>query len=215
MNWLEHRRAPRAPVDIEARLHLGHKPIRRGLILNVSAVGCLFLPQLPIDAQIGARGQLRFAVPTLLSWLQPRVEIRRATLFNRSDGQPAQGLGLEFSGLTYAEQKAINDTISRWDELRKKQYRLAARCFLQGEDDLRSLDQQGQVVAASRRRLRVTTSPDTVLLRGSSLRLRVGAVWVRGTVAKVEQARGTTTLTLVLTEEWGRDFFLHEARRAG
>ncbi len=183
-----------------------------GVIRDLAYIGSLFVPRQPIAAREGQRGTLRFPLPTSSDWLEPQVEIRRFTTFTRAGGEPGQGIGLEFAGLTAAQEKAIAEGCQQWDGQRMRQYELSARVYVQGEGGLTHYTRFGRLIAGTRTYLRLRLPSGPGLARGIHLRLKLARSWVSGEVEQLSQQAGEIEVLLRL-EGWGRDFFLHEARR--
>ena len=212
MSWEEQRRAPRTSVDVEAALRLGHTSCQ-GVIVDLSTVGSLFRPEQPLEVRLGVTGHMRFALPTSLSWLEPRIEVKRSTAYTRPNGEEAQAIGFEFSGLRDEEQRAIAAGCLEWDAHRTREYPLAARCYLQGEGDLQTFSRYGRLIRGSRNQLHVSLARGVDVPVGGALRLKLGNLWVSGEVRDVQPSSSSMELVVRLTDSWGRDFFLHEARR--
>jgi hypothetical protein len=213
MSWEEHRRAPRTVVDVEARLHLAGQAPCQGVIQDLSFLGSLFVPEHPLPVQPDGQGQLRFALPTAVSWLEPHIEVRRITTYTRPNGQQAQAIAFEFSGLSQEQERAIAAGCHEWDSHRSKRYPLSARCFVESDSLQPHFARYGRLIAGSRTQVRISLPAGMEIERGMALRLKVGGSSVSGGVEQASSERAATELEVRL-EGWGRDFFLHEARRA-
>lgn len=212
MSWTEQRRAPRTTVDVEARLSIPGQGACQGVILNLSFAGNLFLPERSLDIPAGGGAHMRFAMPSSRSWLEPLVQVRRAADFILPSGQPAQAIGFEFLGLSHEEERAIGTGCVEWEAHRQREYPLSARCYLKGLDVFRHFSRYGRLTSASHDVARVSVA-ETRLPLGTRLRLKVDTVWVSGKVEEAKAEGDQSRLLLRLEPEWGRDFFLHEARR--
>jgi hypothetical protein len=208
----EHRRAPRTIVDVEALLHLEGLRTIPGVIRDLAYLGCLFVPQSPVRVHAGDRGSLRFALPGRTDWLEPGIEVKRLTSFTRNQDEEGQGLGIEFGGLQAAEEEAISTACREWDHERSRQYELAARCYVQSEGGTTHYARFGQLLGGTRSYLRVTLPAGPGLARGIRLRLKMSRTWVNGEVEQVTTSAQQMEVLLRI-DGWGRDFFLHEARR--
>jgi len=210
-NWEEHRRAPRAIVDVEARLEIpGQAPVQ-GVIQDLSFLGSLFVPEKPVKIEPGSRGRMRFPMPTTVSWIEPEVEAKRTTTFNRIGGEQAQAVGFEFSGLTPEQERAIAAGCAEWPSHRVRQHTLAARVYVQGESGP-AFSRFARLVAGSRTYLRFVLPPGAELSKRTRLRLKMATAWVGGEIEQLEEQREGLEVLLRM-EGWGRDFFLHEARQ--
>src|SRR5690348_4565809 len=107
MAFVEKRRAPRTTVNVEARLSIPGQGACHGVILNLSFAGNLFLPGRPVEIPPGGGAHMLFALPSSRSWLEPLVQVRRATDLRLANGQLAQAIGFEFLGLSMEEEWAI------------------------------------------------------------------------------------------------------------
>lgn len=208
----EQRRAPRTVVDVEALLHLNGLRSFPGVIHDLAYLGCLFVPEKPLTVCAGDRGSLRFALPVADPWLEPNVEVRRLTTFNRLGGDVGQGIGMEFSGLKAADEHAITTGCQEWDGYRTRQYELAARCYVESEGGSTHYARFGKLLGGTRNYLRLNLPSAAGLTRGIRLRLKMARTWVAGEVEQTA-VNGAGLEVLVRIEGWGRDFFLHEARR--
>ena len=208
----EHRRAPRTVVDVEAVLHLSGLRSTSGVIRDLAHLGCLFVPEKPLRVEAGDRGSLRFALPTTDDWLEPNVEVRRLTTFTRLGGGEGQGIGMEFGGLKTEQEQAISAGCEEWDSHRMRQYDLAARCYVQSEGGSTHYARFGQLLGGTRSFLRLSLPAGPGVTRGTRLRLKMARTWVAGEVEQTTPA-GAKLEALIRIEGWGRDFFLHEARR--
>jgi hypothetical protein len=208
----EQRRAPRTVVDVEALLHLNGLRSFPGVIRDLAHLGCLFVPEKPLRLGAGDRGTLRFALPTTEQWLEPNVEVRRLTTFKRMGGDEGQGIGMEFGGLKDDEEQAISDGCRQWDQHRMRQYELGARCYVQSEGGSTHYARFGQLLGGTRSYLRLSLPAGPGVARGIRLRLKMARTWVAGEVEQTTLS-GPDMEVLVRIEGWGRDFFLHEARR--
>jgi hypothetical protein len=208
----EHRRAPRTVVDVEALLHLSGLRTCPGVIRDLSYVGAMFVPDSPIKVDEGSRGSLRFALPNTDDWLEPSISVRRITTFSRTGGQTGQGIGLEFPGLKLEDRHTIESGCHDWDGHRMRQYTLAARVYVQSEGGLTHYARFGQVTGGTRSYLRLNLPNGPGLARGIWLKLKMSRTWIRGEVERLTED-GATMEVLLRIEGWGRDFFLHEARR--
>lgn len=212
MSGEEHRRAPRTVVDVEARLHLtGHRPCD-GIIKDLSFLGSLFVPENPVHVEPDGQGQLRFALPTALSWLEPHIAVRRITAYTRPGGQQSQAIAFEFSGLTHEQERAIAAGCHEWDTLRTKRYTLSARCFLENQGGQPHFARYGRLTGGTRGQVQLSLPSGVEIGPGSAVRLKIGSATATGLVEGATTERAGTEL-LVRLEGWGRDFFLHEARR--
>jgi hypothetical protein len=200
-------------VDVEAVLHLSGLKAYQGVIRDLSHLGSLFVPEQPIDAPAGARGSLRFPLPTTEYWLEPSVEVRRVMTFTRAGGEQGQGVAVEFSGLKREDEQAIMAGCQSWDGHRMRQYDLSARCYVQGEGGLTHYSRFGRLLGGTRSYLRVEIPTGSGVSRGIRLRLKMSRTWVTGEVEQTTE-KGSSIEVLVRLEGWGRDFFLHEARSA-
>lgn len=208
----EQRRAPRTVVDVEALLHLNGLRSFPGVIHDMAYLGCLFVPDKPLTVAASDRGSMRFAMPMVDQWLVPNVEVRRVTTFTRLGGDVGQGLGLEFSGLKQHEEQAISAGCEQWDRYRTHRYDLTARCYVESEGGSTHYARFGELRGGTRNYLRVTLPAGAGVSRGIRLRLKMARTWVAGEVEQTTP-KSTEMEVLVRIEGWGRDFFLHEARR--
>ena len=156
---------------------------------------------------------MRFAMPGSRSWLEPLIQVRRATDLARPDGKLAQAIGFEFLGLSEQEERAIGTGCVEWEQHRTRDYPLSARCYVKGTGDFQHFSRYGRLTAGSRERLDVSLHAGTEVPLGTQLRLRVGSVWVSGLVEHAGASDRHAEVVLRLNDEWGRDFLLHEARR--
>jgi hypothetical protein len=207
----EHRRAPRTVVDVEALLRLSGLRTCPGIIQDLSYLGALFVPGKTLHLEPGSLGHLRFALPTAAHWLEPKVEIKRTTTFARSGGEPGQAFGMQFSGLTRHDEDAISAGCQDWNSYRVEQYEFAARCYAQS-DGAAHYARFGQLVGGTRTYLRLSLPTGPGLERGMALKLRIGRTWLASEVEKTNPD-GPNNEVLLRIAGWGRDFFLHEARR--
>ena len=184
-----------------------------GVIRDLSSVGALFVPDTPVQVDSGTRGSLRFGLPTSADWLEPSITIRRFTTFIRTGGLEGQALGLEFSGLRPDEEETIVRGCAEWDSHRMRQYTLAARCFAQTEGSLTAYARFGQLIGGTRSYLRVSLPAAAGLSRGARLQLKIARTWVKGEVEQTHELERGDLEVLLRMDGWGRDFFLHEARR--
>lgn len=212
MTGEEHRRAPRATVDVEARLHLDGHAAAQGIIQDLSFLGSLFVPEHPVDVAPNGQGQLRFALPTAVSWLEPHIEVRRITSYSRPSGQAAQAIAFEFSGLTHEQERAIAAGCHDWASLRAKRYTLSARCFVESNGPEPHFARYGRLTSGSRTDVELSLPAHFEIGHGSAVRLKVAASTVTGKIEVVSAERSSTDVQVRL-DGWGRDFFLHEARR--
>ncbi|GEM_PF-2740587 len=208
----EHRRAQRTIVDVEAELHLRGLASCRGIIQDLSTVGSLFVPEHPLDVRQGLTGTLRFGLPNFVNWIEPSIEVRRVTTYERVGGEQAQAVGFEFSGLDASEERAIAAGCLEWQSHRMRDYRLAARCYVQGLGPFEKFSRYGQLTAGSRRQLYLNVLHPAGLEEGAAIRLKVGASHVAAEVERMETSGDAANVVLRMMG-WGRDFFLHEARR--
>jgi PilZ domain-containing protein len=208
----EQRRAPRTVVDVEALLHLNGLRSFPGVIHDMAYLGCLFVPDKPLVVAPGDRGSMRFAMPMVDQWLAPTVEVRRLTSFTRLGGDVGQGIGLEFSGLKQQEEQAITAGCQQWDSYRTRRYELTARCYVESEGGSTHYARFGELRGGTRNYLRLNLPAGAGLARGIRLRLKMARTWVAGEVEQTT-VKSTDMEVLVRIEGWGRDFFLHEARR--
>jgi hypothetical protein len=206
------RRAPRTVVDVEAEFHLSGLRTYLGVIRDLSHLGCLFVPEAPIEASLGSRGTLRFALPTTPDWLEPNIAVRRIESFTRSSGGAGQGIGMEFSGISAEQQEAIVAGCREWDSHRMRQYELSARCFVQSEGGMTHYARFGQLLGGTRSYLHLTLPVGSSISRGMGLRLKMARTWIAGRVETISEGPAEMDVSLRI-EGWGRDFFLHEARR--
>lgn len=208
----EHRRAPRTVVDVEALLHLSGLRTSPGVIRDLSSVGAMFVPDSPLTIDDGSRGSLRFALPNTSDWLEPSILVRRITTFQRTGGETGQGIGLEFSGLRAEDRQAIETGCQEWDGHRMRQYSLSARVYVQSEGGLTHYSRFGQLIGGTRSYVRLSLPNGPGVSRGIWLKLKMSRTWIRGEVERITP--GDLTMEVLLRiEGWGRDFFLHEARR--
>src|SRR5712691_7773272 len=181
-NGEEQRRAPRTVVDVEAELHLSGLRTYQGVIRDMSHLGALFVPENPLQAEIGGRGSLQFALPTNLDWLQPSIQIRRTSSYLRPGSGEVVAYGLEFFGLTPEQEQAINTGCQQWDSHRMRQYELSARCFVQSEGGLTAYARFGQLLGGTRSYLHLTLPVGSSISRGMGLRLKMARTWIAGRV---------------------------------
>ncbi|HLY67534.1 MAG TPA: PilZ domain-containing protein [Chloroflexota bacterium] len=212
VNWEEQRRAPRTIVDVEARLQLDRQPACQGIIQDLSFLGSLFVPELPVQVQPDSAGQLTFALPTAVSWLQPRIAVRRITSYTRPGGSQAQGIAFEFSGLSTEEERAIAAGCLEWTDHRVRTYPLAARCFVEANAPTGHFSRYGRLTSGSRGQLRLSVPTAVSLAADDPVHLKLSTTAVTGNLQTSTPERDGTEL-LIRVEGWGRDFFLHEARR--
>lgn len=208
----DQRRAPRTLVDVEAELHLHGHPVCHGIMQDLSILGSLFMPEKALRAEPNAQGRLRFAMPTAVSWIEPRIQVRRVSSFPRATGEEVQTIGFEFSGLDSQQERAIAAGCMEWPTHRVRDYSLAARCFVQGMGAQRHFSRFGRVVGGTRNHIRLSLASSGELARQSEVRVKVTATSVAGEIEDVRQERSGVEVLVRLTG-WGRDFFLHEARR--
>lgn len=199
-------------VDVEARLHLNGHGSCQGIIQDLSFLGSLFVPEHPIQVEPNGQGQLRFALPTAVSWLEPHIEVRRITSYTRPGGQDAQAIAFEFSGLTHEQERAIAAGCHDWDSLRTKRYPLSARCFVESHGQAPHFARYGRLTSGSRSQVMLSLMAGFEIERGAPVRLKIGVSTAAGKVEHASAERNSTELQVRL-EGWGRDFFLHEARR--
>jgi hypothetical protein len=211
-DWEEQRRAPRTVVDVEAMLHLSGLRTFPGVIRDLSYLGALFVPESPLNIDEGSRGSLRFALSNTQDWLEPAVVVRRITTFTRVGGQMGQGIGVEFSGLPVEDQQAIDAGCREWDQHRMRQYTLAARVYVQSDGGLTHYARFGQLIGGTRSYLRLSLPAGPGVARGIWFKLKMSRTWIRGEVERITED-GSQLEVLLRIEGWGRDFFLHEARR--
>ena len=209
----EQRRAPRTPVDMEAELRLQGESVCYGILQDLSILGSLFIPERPLKVDSGQAGRLRFAVPTATSWIEPNIYVRRVTTIPRAIGEETQGIGFEFSGLDDEQERAISAGCMDWSGHRIREYHLSADCFVQGIGDFRHYARFGKVAHASRSRVAVHVPASGELKPGAELRLKVTSLFVPSVLEELKPGRSGVEL-VVKPSGWGRDFFLHEARRS-
>jgi hypothetical protein len=178
----------------------------------LSFLGSLFVPEHSVQIAPDGRGHLRFALPTAISWIEPHIQVRRITSYSRPNGQQAQAVGFEFSGLTHEQERAIAAGCMEWGSHRTKRYPLSARCFVESHGEQEHFSRYGRLVNGSRSQILLSLPEGLDIARGAMLRLKVGMSSVSGTVEHASSERSSTELDVRL-EGWGRDFFLHEARR--
>ena len=207
----DQRRAPRTNVDIEAELHLAGQLAVRGVMQDLSIMGSLFVPESAVRGQPGMRGRMRFAVPTVASWVEPSVEIRRLTTSFRATGDAAQAIGFEFSDLPGQMERAVASACLGWTTDRMRDYNLMADVFVQGLNEYRHYSRFGKLVSGSRNRVRLTVSESGELKPFAPVRLKVTNTSVVGEIEEVRPEYGSVQL-IVRLSGWGRDFFLHESR---
>ncbi|MBV9120845.1 MAG: PilZ domain-containing protein [Chloroflexi bacterium] len=210
-SWEEQRRAPRTSVDVEAELRLGGQ-VYHGVIQDLSFCGSLFIPEQRLQVAQGERGRFRFALPTALSWIEPHIEVRRVTNFPMVGRRDGQAVAFEFSGLTLEHERAIAAGCLEWSSHRQREYSLAASCSVQGLGANADFKRLGRAVSGSRDLVRISLPAEADLPRGAMVQLRVSNTSVEASVQSTEQERQGSVVQARLTG-WGRDFFLHEARR--
>src|SRR5437867_2815281 len=211
-NGEEQRRAPRTVVDVESELHLSGLRTYQGVVRDMSYLGALFVPENPLQAEIGGRGSLQFALPTYLEWLQPSIQIRRTSSYLRPGSGEIVAYGMEFFGLTPEQEQAITTGCQQWDSHRMRQYELSARCFVQSEGGLTAYARFGQLLGGTRSYLRLSLPSGPNVVNGIGLRLKIARTWIGGEVERVTE-READMEVLLRIDGWGRDFFLHEARQ--
>jgi len=193
-------------------LHLSGLRTCPGVIRDLSYLGALFVPESPLKIEQNSRGSLRFALSNTPDWLEPGIVVRRITTFNRIGGETGQGIGVEFSGLRAEDQQAIDEGCREWDQHRMRQYTLAARVYVQSEGGLTHYARFGQLIGGTRSYLRVSLPAGPGVARGIWLKLKMSRTWITGEVERITED-GANMEVLLRIEGWGRDFFLHEARR--
>jgi hypothetical protein len=211
-NPADQRRAPRTNVDIEAELHLAGQLAVRGVIQDLSIKGSLFVPESTVRGQPGVRGRMRFAVPTTTNWVEPSVELRRLTASFRATGDAAQAIGFEFAPLPGDLERAVASACLGWTSDRMREYTLATDVFVQGLNEYRHYSRFGKLLGGSRNRVRLTVPESGEITPFAPVRLKVTDTSVMGEVEELRQEHGSVQL-IVRLSGWGRDFFLHEARR--
>jgi hypothetical protein len=211
----EQRRAPRTQVDVEARMRLKDQSTVRGIIVNLSFMGSLFLSlaERPMKVKNGTMGVMRFAMPTSLQWLEPRIIVKRATMVPLGEGNSAQAFGFEFAGVTEEEQRAIATGCEDWAEHIARIYPLAARCQVESITATKNFKRYGRIVAGGRDVMRIRLQGSMAIDSGIRVRLLAETAYVGGTVRQVVPSPQATELVVDLDPDWGRDFFLHDVRR--
>lgn len=210
MGFVEHRRAPRTTVDVEARLSIPGQGACQGIIVNLSFTGNLFLPERPLEIPPGGGAHMLFTMPSSRAWLEPLVQVRRAADLTLPSGQVAQAIGFEFLGLSMEEERAIGSGCVEWADHTRREYPLSARCYLRGLGSLPHFSRYGRLISGGRDRLRVNLAAPLRLDAGAQLEVKVHSAAMTATV---EASPDAHQLELRLGREWGRDFLLHEARR--
>lgn len=185
----------------------------RGVIQDLSFMGSLFAPERPLFVKPGARGRMRFSVPTSSAWIEPNIELRRITTIPRATGESAQAIGFQFNGLSAVHERAIATACLDWTRHRLQDYALNVDCLVQGMDEHRHYSRYGRINGGSRTRARVSVASAGELKALAKVRLKVNQTPVEGRIDDVRTERNGFELTVSLTG-WGRDFFLHEARHA-
>jgi hypothetical protein len=212
-NAEERRRSPRTAVDVEAQMRLRGFASTQGVILDLSPVGNLFLPEQPLDVKPRTVGYMRFAMPTALMWLEPRIVVRRIAKVLSPEGEERQAIAFEFRDLKPVEEQAIESGCADWTEHLTRVYPLAARVELTTLVGVRQVMRVGRIVNGGREAIRVRLRPGTALPVGSRLGLRGANYGIHGYLTHMRRSPTDTEVLIQLTDEWGRDFFLHDARR--
>jgi len=196
-------------------MRLKDHPTCRGIILNLSFMGSLFLSlaEKPFKVKNGTMGVMRFAMPTSLQWLEPRIVVKRATTIPRPNGETAQAFGFEFAGMTDEEQRAIITGCEDWADHAARIYPLAARCHVESLTATKHFKRYGRIVAGGRDAMRIRLHAGLVIPSGIRVRLVAETAYVSGTIRQVVPSPQATELVVDLDPDWGRDFFLHDVRR--
>ncbi len=216
MDAEEKRRAPRVAVDVEARMRLKDQSTCRGIILDLSLTGNLFLNEQEIGQRLrpGLVGVMRFPMPNSLSWLEPKVILKRNVKIPLANGSEGQGFGFEFMSLTDEEERAIASGIELWSEHTTRVYPLAARCHVESHSPTRHFKRQGRIIAGSRDSMRVRLQAGLRVPLGLRVRLIAETTYHDGTIVELTPSPTWTELQVELDpQDWGRDFFLHDVRR--
>jgi CRP-like cAMP-binding protein len=201
------RRAPRTKVDLDGWLVPDGHDGCKGKVLNLSIGGCLVLVERRFDVQPGATGRMRFGLPEYSRWLEPRVEVKRASVLTQPDGPETTALALQFFGLTPQDEQAIARGCERWDRARAARYSLFTPCLVRGGREP-GLCQEALLTSVSRLRAHLTFPAGSEIPAEGTLHLEVGGASVSGAV----EAADGTDVSVRLRPAWGRDFFLHVAR---
>ncbi len=207
----EHRAAPRTIVDIDAELVVPIGVIT-GTIHDLSFLGSLFMTEELSPVEAGTSGSLNFVLPTSAERFSPRIDVRRTTTFPRPGGKSAQAIGFAFSGLQPNEERAIALACMEWNSVSLREFPLAVQCFVQGQYEVQNFSRFGRLSRGSREQVCIHFDKDTPLQRRHLVRLKVGQVAVMARVTSTTETRIGWDVTAQI-DGWGRDFFLHEARR--
>ncbi|MDE3074464.1 MAG: PilZ domain-containing protein [Chloroflexota bacterium] len=217
MKSYEQRRAPRTVVDIDAELHAATR-VCRGTIHDLSFLGSLFIaedvddPEDSPELQPAVLGKLHFVLPTSPLAFSPSVRLRRTTTFPRPLGKVGVAVAFEFSELQAAEERAIALACYEWESYGSREFPLAAQCFVQGRDEVQNFSRFARLVSGSRDVLRFGFPKPVPLKAGHAVSLKLGQRIVAARIRSVDVGRLGIGVT-ARTEGWGRDFFLHAARR--
>lgn len=195
-------------------MRLKDHPTCRGTIVELSLTGNLFVVGEEFGrVKSGTIGRMRFALPTSLEWLEPLVVVKRASSVPLSGDVSAQAFDFEFKDLTEQDERTVVAGCEDWAEHRTRTYPLAARCIVEGLAGTRQFKRPGRLVSGSRERMHVRMQAGFRAPSGLKIRLVCETTYISATVLEVVPAPTGTDLVVALDTDWGRDFFLHDARR--
>jgi hypothetical protein len=209
----EKRRAFRTETDIDAELVVPYKPAVKGVIADLSFMGCLFCPTQDVKVEPGTAGRLRFPLLPVDSVLESYCTVRNVRPNPTSPDVPA--LGFQFEGVDQLEEETLVQACSRWANERSREYHVLTTCRLDFHDGGDVTGHPGVLVEVSRAdaKLRWKTSAPFDHLLGSELTLRLPQSQVEARIVTCSRQGALVEAALDLAHGWGRDFFVHEARR--